>query len=227
MKYIRASVMILAIAMLLSTSLACAEDRNSFLDTAVSVFEWQEHFNVKLDNMGHQDARMVMDTIDDALTISEWVLMDAANVENDQINAVGEMQCSAPEMDAVNCYCTSGTRLIKEMGVYCEVEASWADEYLSVLLTMHQKDGSLVGMQKVELSRRGEEIMALLVDYDHLNWMTGRFAMLPDETSGRVIFNKTLGQTMDVVLDVKAWSEGKTLESWDKDLLLPAGILYK
>lgn len=227
MKGIRITALVLALVVLMGTSAALADDRAGLLDMAVTVLTRQEETAQQLQDLADPDAQAIWRTMGNTLLAASAVLTDAQAAENDFTGKTGELQGYAPEIADDGKFCASGTRWIAEIGAYFEVEVSCEDQYLSVLLTMYQKDGSLVGMQKVELGRRDEKIMALLVDYDHLNWMTGRFAMLPDETSGRVIFTKTLAQTMDVVLDEKAWSEGKTLESWDKDLLLPAGILYK
>lgn len=223
----RIAALVLALLWLMGTSAALADDRAGLLEMAVKVLNWQEETAQVLQTLQDPNAHAVWSTMDNTLLAAAAVLTDAQTAENDFTGKTGELQGYAPEIADDGKFCASGTRWIAEIGAYCEVEVVCEEQYLSVLLTMYQNDGALVGMQKVELGRQGEEFMALLVDYDHLNWMTGRFAMLPDENTGRVIFTKTLGQTMDVVLDVKAWSEGETLESWDKDLLLPAGILYK
>ena len=55
---------------------------------------------------------------------------------------------------------------------------------------------------------------------------TGRFAVLLSADQGKVVFTKTFGRTLEVVLNVEAWKYGEEIPEWSKDLLLPIEARY-
>ena len=123
--------------------------------------------------------------------------------------------------------CISGLQYIPALNVNCEAEVQNDESCLVIKLSMYQPNGTLMGIQRVELGIREEEFMALLVDYDNITGLTGRYAMYPQENDPRIIFTKTIGKTLNICLDVRAWAEGANYSEWSKTLLLPDAVLYQ
>ena len=215
----------LLLALLLPVcAMAEVMERESLMDAAVQVNRWMDAAEACVEELADEEAESLYQTMGNMLSVAVHALMDAMEPEGDFDDKVGDLQGYVPQINREKNSYASGTRWIREMGVYCEAEVSYTDNYLCSLLVMYQKDGTLIGIQRVEMAKQGEDFIALLVDYDHAEWMTGRFAMYPQQENSRVIYTKTLGQNLDIALDVKAWSEGADTGAWDKNLLLPMVI---
>jgi len=224
---VRKWLMVLTAVFMLLTSTACAEElnRDALLDASTTVVEWQVFGEEATAQLQDEDAVIMMEVMNNTLTVISSALMDAAQVENDFTGKMGELRGQLPYVDAVSGNYGSGTRWIDELSAYCDVQVSCENNYLCAELTMYDTEGTLLGLQRVEYGRQGEQFMALLVDYDQIQWMTGRFALYPEGISGRMIYTKTLGQTLDVVLDMRSWTQGEEIAEWNKYLLLPANVL--
>ena len=76
------------------------------------------------------------------------------------------------------------------------------------------------------MGKRNQQIIMLMIDYDATVDQTGRFAVLLSADQGKVVFTKTFGRTLEVVLNVEAWKNGEEIPEWSKDLLLPIEARY-
>ncbi len=81
--------------------------------------------------------------------------------------------------------------------------------------------GDLVGMQRMQLAKRDDEILVALMDYNEDFSATTRFALHITQDEVRSIETGTFGITMEMVLDPHAWQMGESLGEWDKTLLYP------
>lgn len=111
---------------------------------------------------------------------------------------------------------------LEDMNVYANSDAIYRDGYFSAKYSIYDDAGNYLGTQRVEHGKRNDEILMLIVDYDNIVGATGRFALRIQNGIPEVIFTKTFGMYMDIVLDVSEWQRGEEIERWDKLLLLPA-----
>lgn len=228
------TVLCLLLCLVLGAGCAAAEtvDRGAYVDAVIEILDWAERLNDGVEPLAEADADAVYlaSVMIDTMDIAASVLLDAADASGDMSGMLGEVQCQAPEtytLDGVHTV-FSGSREMEEISLVYEVTARWGDAFMVISMTLYDTGGELLGMQRLEIGEKDEALAVLLVDYDHLTEMTGRFAMKPDGEQGNVIFTKTLGQTMDVVLNVKDWAMGTAeLGEWEKSLLLPAAVLYQ
>lgn len=111
---------------------------------------------------------------------------------------------------------------LEDMNVYANSDVIYREGYLSAKYSIYDDAGNYLGTQRVEHGKRNDEILMLIVDYDNIVGATGRFALRIKNGMPEVIFTKTFGMHMDIVLDVSEWQRGEEIEEWDKALLLPA-----
>lgn len=111
---------------------------------------------------------------------------------------------------------------IEDMNVYANSDAVYREGYLSAKYSIYDNDGNYLGTQRVEYGKRNDQILMLIVDYDNIMGATGRFAMRIQDGIPEVIFTKTFGMHMDIILDVSEWQHGEEIKEWSKELLLPA-----
>lgn len=216
--------MLLVLTLILPWAPARAEaDAAMVSGVASTLAHWSDRLNTLSASAPSEDADLLVGTIRNTLSIavSAFLLAPDGDVPS------GPLQPRAPEYRPEDGYFHSGTCFLSDFDLYAEAEVTCSEAFLLVSLSMYQPDGTLMGIQRVELGLRDEEMMALLVDYDHLRGLTGRFAMYPRDNDPRILYTRTIGKTMDLCLDVRAWAEGRDCPVWQKSLLLPAAVLYQ
>ena len=115
----------------------------------------------------------------------------------------------------------TGIYWLEELGEYVSCETLFRDNYLYASQSTYTQDGAYIGTQIVELGTRDDETIVLIIDYDNTHSLTGRFAVRIKDGIGEVIFTKTIGKYLNVVLNVDMWQSGEDYGEWSKKLLLP------
>lgn len=227
-------ILCLLLCLALGAGCAAAEaaDRHAYVDAVMEILDWADRLNASIEPLEQADADAVYlaSVMIDTMDVAASVLLDAADASGDMSGMLGEIQCQAPETYTLDDVHTvfSGSREMTEISLVYEVTGRWGENFMVLSMTLYDTMGELLGMQRLEIGEKDEELVVLLVDYDHRAELTGRFAMKPDTEKGNVIFTKTFGQTMDIVLNVKDWALGTTeLGEWEQDLLLPVAVLYQ
>lgn len=220
-------LLILLLALMLCSP-AAAETEGTLIpiDVSSAVQGWKHTLTERCGALASEDLAAVADQIALSMDITSLLMMTSADVEHPG-SVMGDMVFRQPLADAASGLYHSGTQLLEDFGFYFETEVQYTDTFFTSLLSMYQPDGTLLGIQRVEIGLRDDAFMALLVDYDHTDGLTGRFALYPLENDPRLICTKTIGKTLDICLDVRAWTEGADYSAWSKSLLLPAAFMYQ
>lgn len=215
---------LLALTLVLPLAPARGEaDAAAASGVAFALARWTDRLNALSASVPSEDAELLTGAIRNTLSIaaSVFLLTPADDVPS------GPLRPRGPEYRPEDGYFHSGTCFLSDFGLYAQAEVTCSEAFLLVTLSMYEFGGTLMGIQRVELGLRDGEMMALLVDYDHRSGLTGRFAMYPRENDPRILYTRTIGKTLDLCLDVRAWAGGGDCPAWEKSLLLPAAVLYQ
>ena len=215
---------LLALTLVLPLAPARGEaDAAAASGVAFALARWTDRLNALSASVPSEDAELLTGAIRNTLSIaaSVFLLSPAGDVPS------GPLRPRGPEYRPEDGYFHSGTCFLSDFGLYAQAEVTCSEAFLLVTLSMYEFGGTLMGIQRVELGLRDGEMMALLVDYDHRSGLTGRFAMYPRDNDPRILYTRTIGKTLDLCLDVRAWAEGGDCPAWEKSLLLPAAVLYQ
>lgn len=223
-----------AMSLILALVLACtcglsvlAEDANraALAECAADIALWMNELRSSETLMAEGDTQVICTTIYNTLRMSAAVFLDVMAADADVTEAKGDMRLTQPMADTTRGLYRSGTRWLAELGVYTEAELQKSEGYRILLLRLYDADGLLIGIQRVELGRREDAALLLLLDYDALYDMTGRFAVRVSENGTESVYTKTLGRTMDIVLNAQEWSAGIEYGEWGRYQLLPVTVL--
>lgn len=207
------------------TALAEEEDRTALAECAADIALWMNELRSSETLMTEGDTQAICSTINDTMRMTVAIFLDAMAADGDVTEAKGDMRLTAFTANEARGLYRSGTRWLAELGVYAEAELQQGEGYRILLLRLYDADGLLLGMQRVELGRREDAALLLLLDYDAVYDMTGRFAVRVGENGAETIYTKTLGRMMDIVLNAQEWSAGVEYGEWGRYQLLPATVL--
>ena len=218
---------LLAVTLVLAGIPSLSEAEDATLSGVVArLTQWSDELENLTKAAPSEDADLLVDIMQNTLNtaVSAFLLSSSGNLPDIPAD---RFQPRTPDLRPEDSCFHSGTCYLSDFDLLCESEVTYGEAFLIVQNVMYQKDGTLIGIQRAELGIRDEKTMALLVDYDHLTGLTGRFAMHPQGNDPRVIYTRTIGKTMDICLDVRAWTQGADYSAWSKSLLLPAAVLYQ
>lgn len=216
------SIMLLCVP--LSAFAEVSASDSMYLTSAVlSMEEWCQGLSEMAVAESTEDEVFMLNAVQNTLLLSEVVLLKAmdegpALEKGMQELLPRELSCRD---NGRNAFCQTPVMWIDDMGIYVLCDTVTRDAYLSVLMSLYQEDGAYLGSQRVEIAQRDGQTVMLIVDYDNTMCFTGRFAMRWDGERGEIIYTKTLGMNLDIVLDVSAWQSGEDIQEWTKNLLLP------
>ena len=114
---------------------------------------------------------------------------------------------------------------LNEMSAYTVCDIIYRDDYCYATDSMYDQSGAYLGTEYLEIGQRDNNIMIALIRYDALLDMTSRYAMLIEYGAPAFIYSVSLGNHLNVVLDVNAWQQGGDVENWGTGLLLPVSAV--
>ncbi len=216
---------ILLIATLCFSFFAAAEnvgDRKDDLSRmAVEMEMWSQELEEAFSANQDTDVALILKYASEIIRITqECVLKDVENPVNEiQFDGL-EIE---PEYGVVdgNAYYIAALHLLEGSGAYAAADVVYREGFLLARYSLYDVDGYYLATVRVETAKRENDWMILIVDYDHLDDTTGRFALKITEGKPEVIYTKTLGMNLYTVLDVSAWHQGVDFGAWNKQLLLP------
>lgn len=205
---------------------ACAESESydeSFLDATIEIDKWMQMIR-ELEKNIDDESIYVINAISVLLDTGSSIMSEASKqVSYKDGMIIGDVITDLPMYIKYDnsVYLESGTQHYDDLGYFYECRMEYTDAYMRLEVEFYLEDGSLAGMQKVEIAQRQDDYLLLLIDYDNDLNMTGRFAMTTQSGREDVLFTKTLGLTWTVEMDVRDWQNGTDYKTWDKALLYP------
>lgn len=184
---------------------------------------WENTFRTWNAAYTEDDDKTMFQLGQNVLTVSQSVILEAMSGEERNISIQNDLfyrenQCHSSEQ---NTYCQTSVIWMEELQCFATCDMVYRDQYVSVKYSLYDNNGIFIGTQRLEVGQRNNEAIMLVVDYDNTINATGRFAMKIDGTSSDIIFTKTLGMNLDIVLDINGWQYGENIAEWNKKLLLP------
>lgn len=193
-------------------------------NTLLATVQWDNWLTERKASGADDDESILTNMAQNILLLSQVLMLRAMDGAENLMENIGDLvvrplTCS---VSGKNLLCQMPVMWVDDMDVYATCDTVSRDDYLSAMYSLYQEDGTYLGTQRLEMARRDDTVLMLLVDYDNLMHLTGRFAARWQDGSPEILYTKTIGMNMDVVLDVSAWQSGEELSVWDSSLLRPA-----
>lgn len=156
-----------------------------------------------------------------SLSLAESMVLLAANEEVEPAPQIGDIiptEIMAENTDD-RIQLNTGVFWLNEFNSYASCEVLYRKDYLNEINSMYDESGVYLGTEILEIGRREDEIIALIIRYDAQLGATARYAMRADDNGLDVINTMTLGRHWDIALDINAWQQGEDFGEWNKRLL--------
>ncbi len=197
----------------------------SFLDAVKEIDKWNSKLYTIAEGLEDENGIVLISTILDISNTAAAILSDIGNDANHISGEIGTHICTDKNIQFMeqSCYFETGTRKIEGMNLYFEHIIEYEENYMQIESFVYRPDGTHIGSRKIEMGQKEDQIVILLIDYDPIENLTGRFAMCTGDNIDNVLFTKTIGETWNIQMDIHSWIADQYEMTWNKYLLMPIG----
>lgn len=227
-KVLGAIVMLLVLSLFSGAAMAelLAEQEVELIHAADAAEDWRTCIAQKKEQFTDEDSQILFGLCDNVLMLCQSGLLEDTEPQKTLTQILGEAipRERSAGTDEESHLCNTSMVWVADMNSYITVDAYTRDGFARYECSLYNAQGDYLASGCLEIGMKDEQLMALVIDYDNLQGTTGRFAIHTDAEQREIIFTKTFGKNMKVVLDVDKWQSGAEIGAWDKALLLPASI---
>lgn len=225
MKKVIVLICMFAMIYIQSAAAESIQTQISFLDAVNEVDKWNNKLYTIAENLENENGIAFINAVLDVSNTATAILSDIGNDEDRISGEIGAHICTEKNIRLMDrsCYFETGTRKIEGMNLYFEHIIEYEENYMQIESFVYRPDGTHIGSRKIEMGQKEDQIVILLIDYDPIENLTGRFAMCTGDNIDNVLFTKTIGETWNIQMDIHSWIADQYEMTWNKYLLMPIG----
>ena len=217
------ALIFLLICLCFSTTAMADEMLSAMTDAAAQLEDWRQEL-VTLRSTEQKNS-FAYDMMEQTLSAATSFGMIYAAGDVREAENIGDIvqRDAQHRYTGENMLVQTGFYWLNEMDAYVVCDIIYRDNYVYLTDSMYDQNGLYLGTEYLELGKRDDQLIIALVRYDALLNVTTRYAMNIENGVSDFIQRTTIGKHLQIVLDVNAWQQGASLDSWDDRLLLPIG----
>lgn len=191
------------------------------LNAVIRAEEWGQILKEEVGNDPQDEAKDMLDICQSVLSTVQTICLlgtsDLQALEGDLKDIRSQQECVS--MEGENTKVQTGIYWISDIGMYAHCTVLMGAEYYYAEYSLYTSNGELIGTERIEAGRKNERVMVLVIKFDNILNLTGRFAMWLGEGESDVIYTKTIGKHLNIPFDMDNWQEEIENESWSKKIL--------